>query len=397
MKRMLACVLTLLLLLPIAGVFSASAADDGLRVIKNKVIDDNPNDDHYYFEFKFDEPMRPARYFQDYNRRGEPGQAEAYLFGDDLTDAVRKYVLINGTNVNDYIDVFQNVDYFSFFYDSDEENGAMLIKIFHQYMSGFSLDDKITIEVKAGMIDVDGNPIVPFTAVYDPAVSRTELKVTLHPINTTTKPVSTGRPGTTSNPTSNPTSNTAGPGVTTKPPVTQDGTTSTGVSEVTTGDSNTQNTTDTGFDTQPDDPTESMTGTEPTQAVQASAALSSKNSGIVIDTDKSTVKLSKSLKVSALLAELESGSGYAIGVYNGPNPVAENEPVYTGYRLKVRSGDKLIANYEIIAPEPSNTGLVIVIVCVAAVLLAAAGVLLYFLVLRKRKAILAEKGDEESK
>lgn len=392
MKRILSCLLALLLLLPTAGVFSASAADDGLRVIKNKVIDDNPNDDHYYFEFKFDEPMRPARYFQDYNRRGEPGQAEAYLFGDDLTDAVRKYVLINGTNVNDYIDVFQNVDYFSFFYDSDEENGAMLIKIFHQYMSGFSLDDKITIEVKAGMIDVDGNPIVPFTAVYDPAVSRTELKVTLHPVTTTTKPVPTGKPTTSSNPTSS----TRGPDVTTKPAVTQDSTTSTSTGEVTTGDGNISNPTDTTADTQPGESTEATIDTEPTQAVQASAALSSKNSGIVIDPDKGTVKLSKSLKVSALLAALESGSGNAIGVYNGPNPVDGDKPVYTGYRLKVHAGDKLIANYEITAPDPSNTGLVIAIVCIAAVLLAA-GVLLYFLVLRKRKGIPAEKGDEESK
>lgn len=401
MKRLLCCLLTVLILLsPLAAVPAANAANDPIRVTGYKIVD--AGDSKFYLSFILDRSIGEARHFQTMEKKWEDGLPEdAWDFDALLVDAGKSCVLINDISVGEYLDALGGQWSLGLFFEKDkkvanEQHFTFNLNSVPGIGNGEWKTKDYTIEVTDGMISREYWKFEPFKAMWNHKTQKMTIYrendngLTLDEVNAGGKPTTTSP---SSKPTSKPATTTTAPttgGSRTDPPTTMHGSSTT----ETTDPSGTIATGDTTADT---DMTAPTAPSEPEEIIPTlgSFDITADSKDIAIDFPNKVVTLAKSMTVKEFLGHLSAVSGYQLGVYNGSDPVAEDQDIVSGYKFKVRVDDKLIGSFLLKAPAASNTGLVILIVCISAgVLLIAGGVLLYIFVIRKKLSARKESGPQ---
>ena len=383
MKRIISILACICLLF---GVFSAamtvSAAPSQIRVVGLDVEDiPNATAPSQYIHIYLDNDVNNARQCQTTERVYEAGLPEdSWDFPDSLTDAARKYILVNGTKLGDYIDAIGSAFAAVVCYQKPTEgkyaNKQLLSLGFHS--DGFPgtnpKTDDYTVEIKTGFFaSVDGWKTLvkfePTVFTWDHKAQKMTVKRKGDGGKTLEEALSGGGDTTTSTPT---------------------GTTSTpsGTASTPTG------TTSTPDDTSSTDTSSEDTSSEVEVVIDQGVStlqvtdILSLDDAVKVDFEKNTVTLDKSMSIKELMEKLNINTAYKSGIYNGKTPVEEDTPVYTGYKLKIYEGENLIGNLYVEAPEPEETTtispLIWVIVAVGIALVAVI-VALVIVLLRKKK------------
>ena len=365
----LICLLLLCALVPTA-VFAAA---DKVRITGYRTKEASYTSGGLYFYLFLDTDIHNARHFQTTERKPEADVPEdSWDFPDALTDAARKYILINGTPLGDYLDVQESPWGMVFCYEKAKDfDGRQTLTIMLDPAVVPSVDpsaDDFTIEIKNGMITAELKRLEACTMQWDHKTRKLIIRragdggLTLDEVEAGVKPTaSTGK-------------TTAGSVKTTAA-----GTPTAGTAAATTApaEPSAPGTTDA---------TEPVIGTTVGELPLSASDVTTDDADIRIDLTGSRIVLSRAMKVSELAAALKVNAAYRSGVYNGTNEVDPDSAVYSGFRFKIYDGDDLIGSLRLEAPaaEDGNTGAVIAIVIAAVAV--AAGAAAAVILLRRRNA-----------
>ena len=368
-KKLIGALLMVTLLLSSIMVFSV-AADSEIRITDYKVVDvvaGNKAGPFYVF-FTLSESIKPARHFQNYGRTIESGMdMDVWDFSDELVDAGRNSVFVNGASVGEIIEATGDVYTPSLHYEKDKENPN--IQWFVIYVNGYGVDrtkDTITIEVKKGLISREGKAFEPFKAVWNSTTQTMDLYrendqgLSLNEV----KALGGVIPSATKDPTQSQDA---------KQPQTSEATATTNSDSMTATESSAT-------------ATESSTTTTEWRPHLGKYDITTADTDITIDTKNSVITVARGMTVSEFLSKLQAVDGYDTNVYNGIDIVDPDTPLYTGYKYKVRVQDLLIGNFliEVTEDTPGVDWLVVVVVA-AGVLLIGAALTVWLLLCKKAK------------
>lgn len=379
MKKILSVLICISLLFGIfCTALTVSAAPSQIRVTGYKVLPiASAAEPSQYIYIFLDTEVNNARQMQTTDRVLETEVPEdSWDFPDSLTDAARKYILVNGTKLGDYIDAAASPFGCAVCYEKAKDfdgKQTLTIGLHSDAFPGTNPEkDDYTIEIKAGFFaSVDGWKTLikfePTTLSWNHATQKLTIKRKGDNGKTLEEALSGGGE-TNSTPTTSSTTSSSGSSTTSKP---------------------TETTSSTADASSEDTSGEVEVVVEPgVSSLQVTDVLSNSDS-IKVDFDNNTVKLDKSMTIKELMSNLNINTAYKAGIYNGRTLVDEETPVYTGYKLKIYEGENLIGNLYVEAPEPTESAsispMVWVIAAVGVVLLAAAAVLVIIL-LRKKKS-----------
>lgn len=330
----------------------------------------------FYVYFTLSESIKPARHFQNYGRTIEPGMdMDVWDFSDELVDAGRNSVFVNGASVGEIIEATGDVYTPSLHYEKDKENPNT--QWFVIYVNGYGVDltkDTITIEVKKGLISREGKAFEPFKAVWNSTTQTMELYrendqgLSLNEV----KDLGGVIPSATKNPTQSQDA---------EQPQTSEATAATDSDSMTATESTTA-------------ATESSTTTTEWRPHLGKYDITTADTDITIDTKNSVITVARGMTVSEFLSKLQAVDGYDTNVYNGIDIVDPDTPLYTGYKYKVRVQDLLIGNFliEVTENTPGVNWLVIVVIAAGVLLI---GVALTVWLLLCKKAKKEKLGKEE--
>lgn len=388
LKRLLSALLCALLLCgALPSAFMVSAAGDKVRITGYATKEMGTNGGLYLYLF-LDTDIQNARHFQTTERQWEPDVPEdSWDFPDALTDAARRYILINDMPLGDYIDAIGSpwATVFCFEKAKDFDNKQTLtIGLDPVAVPGVDpAKDDYVIEIKTGMITAELKRLEACTLSWDHTTQKLTIKraddggLTLDEVNAGATP---GGNTTTQNTTQN---------TTTKNTTTQNTTakdTTKNTTSTTAEGTDPTDTTDTSDITGDTTPTTVPTQDESVQVGLVSGDIATEDSGIAIDFSGSRITLDRAMVISDFMEAMQVNSAYTAGVYNGPNEVDTSTYIYTGYKFKVYDGEALIGNFLLEAPEPSGGipwwGILLIVV---GVLVLAGGGVAAFLIIRKKK------------